>query len=160
MRHPSSSTSQLFVLLTCSSLSTPLLSPLFLLRLRSGCHHGACKVHGSLSRAGKVRAQTPKVEVQEKPKKPKGRAGQRLKFNRAGRTPSRPSKRPLVVIFFFFYACCRCACPPCASFRRIVFAPRGDSVCRDVCRDGYQLLKAISCALRRGAWNYTPILWS
>lgn len=42
----------------------------------------AGKVHGSLSRAGKVRAQTPKVEVQEKPKKPKGRAGQRLKFNR------------------------------------------------------------------------------
>jgi len=40
------------------------------------------KVHGSLSRAGKVRAQTPKVEKQEKPKKPKGRAGQRLKFNR------------------------------------------------------------------------------
>lgn len=42
----------------------------------------AGKVHGSLSRAGKVRAQTPKVEKQEKPKKPKGRAGQRLKFNR------------------------------------------------------------------------------
>lgn len=39
-RLPSSSTSQLFVLLACSSLSTPLLSPLFLLRLRSGCHHG------------------------------------------------------------------------------------------------------------------------
>ena len=32
------------------------------------------KVHGSLSRAGKVRNQTPKVDKQEKQKQPKGRA--------------------------------------------------------------------------------------
>lgn len=31
------------------------------------------KVHGSLARAGKVRAQTPKVEKQEKKKKKTGR---------------------------------------------------------------------------------------
>jgi len=31
-------------------------------------------VHGSLARAGKVKAQTPKVAKQEKPKKPRGRA--------------------------------------------------------------------------------------
>lgn len=40
------------------------------------------KVHGSLARAGKVRGQTPKVEAQEKMKKPRGRAAQRLKYNR------------------------------------------------------------------------------
>eukprot|EP00190_Bangiopsis_sp_CCMP1999_P006688 CAMPEP_0198723170 /NCGR_PEP_ID=MMETSP1475-20131203/708_1 /TAXON_ID= ORGANISM="Unidentified sp., Strain CCMP1999" /NCGR_SAMPLE_ID=MMETSP1475 /ASSEMBLY_ACC=CAM_ASM_001111 /LENGTH=61 /DNA_ID=CAMNT_0044484197 /DNA_START=78 /DNA_END=263 /DNA_ORIENTATION=- len=40
------------------------------------------KVHGSLSRAGKVRGQTPKVEKQEKKKSPRGRAGQRAKYNR------------------------------------------------------------------------------
>lgn len=40
------------------------------------------KVHGSLARAGKVRGQTPKVAKQEKPKKPKGRAAMRLKYNR------------------------------------------------------------------------------
>lgn len=42
----------------------------------------AGKVHGSLARAGKVRGQTPKVAPQEKAKKPKGRASQRLKYNR------------------------------------------------------------------------------
>jgi small subunit ribosomal protein S30e len=36
------------------------------LRLRGG------KVHGSLARAGKVRAQTPKVDKQEKRKKKRG----------------------------------------------------------------------------------------
>jgi ubiquitin C len=46
------------------------------LRLRGG------KVHGSLARAGKVRAQTPKVEKQEKRKKKRGRAFRRLQYNR------------------------------------------------------------------------------
>ncbi|BAM83060.1 40S ribosomal protein S30 [Cyanidioschyzon merolae strain 10D] len=40
------------------------------------------KVHGSLARAGKVKAQTPKVAKQEKPKKPRGRANLRAKYNR------------------------------------------------------------------------------
>jgi len=40
------------------------------------------KVHGSLARAGKVKSQTPKVEAQEKKKKPKGRAMKRIKYNR------------------------------------------------------------------------------
>jgi small subunit ribosomal protein S30e len=40
------------------------------------------KVHGSLSRAGKVKANTPKVEKAEKKKKPNGRAGKRAMFNR------------------------------------------------------------------------------
>ena len=40
------------------------------------------KVHGSLARAGKVRGQTPKVAKMDKPKKPTGRAFQRLKYNR------------------------------------------------------------------------------
>ena len=40
------------------------------------------KVHGSLSRAGKVRNQTPKVDKQEKQKQPKGRAHKRLCYNR------------------------------------------------------------------------------
>ncbi|KAI1169859.1 ribosomal protein S30 [Nemania sp. FL0916] len=40
------------------------------------------KVHGSLARAGKVRSQTPKVEPQEKPKKPKGRARKREIYTR------------------------------------------------------------------------------
>ncbi|TKR86933.1 hypothetical protein L596_011428 [Steinernema carpocapsae] len=40
------------------------------------------KVHGSLARAGKVRAQTPKVEKQEKKKKKSGRAMRRLQYNR------------------------------------------------------------------------------
>uniref|UniRef100_A0A915D0W4 Ubiquitin-like domain-containing protein n=1 Tax=Ditylenchus dipsaci TaxID=166011 RepID=A0A915D0W4_9BILA len=46
------------------------------LRLRGG------KVHGSLARAGKVRAQTPKVEKMEKRKKKRGRASRRVQFNR------------------------------------------------------------------------------
>jgi len=46
------------------------------LRLRGG------KVHGSLARAGKVRAQTPKVEKQEKKKKKTGRAARRIQYNR------------------------------------------------------------------------------
>ncbi|GAQ42076.1 40S ribosomal eS30 domain-containing protein [Aspergillus tubingensis] len=40
------------------------------------------KVHGSLARAGKVKAATPKVEKQEKPKSPKGRARKRLIYTR------------------------------------------------------------------------------
>ncbi|KAL1974860.1 hypothetical protein VTN31DRAFT_5064 [Thermomyces dupontii] len=40
------------------------------------------KVHGSLARAGKVKAATPKVEKQEKPKSPKGRARKRLLYTR------------------------------------------------------------------------------
>jgi small subunit ribosomal protein S30e len=40
------------------------------------------KVHGSLARAGKVRGQTPKVAKQEKKKRPKGRAGKRIVYNR------------------------------------------------------------------------------
>ncbi|KAI9647756.1 40S ribosomal protein S30 [Ciborinia camelliae] len=40
------------------------------------------KVHGSLARAGKVKSQTPKVEPQEKKKRPKGRAAKREKFTR------------------------------------------------------------------------------
>ncbi|CAL8080871.1 unnamed protein product [Calicophoron daubneyi] len=40
------------------------------------------KVHGSLARAGKVRAQTPKVERQEKKKKPRGRAKRRMQYNK------------------------------------------------------------------------------
>jgi len=40
------------------------------------------KVHGSLARAGKVKSQTPKVEAQEKPKTPKGRAHKREQYTR------------------------------------------------------------------------------
>ncbi|KAK4246486.1 ribosomal protein S30 [Corynascus similis CBS 632.67] len=40
------------------------------------------KVHGSLARAGKVKSQTPKVEPQEKPKVPKGRAHKREQYTR------------------------------------------------------------------------------
>jgi small subunit ribosomal protein S30e len=40
------------------------------------------KVHGSLARAGKVKSQTPKVEPQEKKKKPKGRAYKRVVYTR------------------------------------------------------------------------------
>ncbi|KAJ2850532.1 40S ribosomal protein S30, partial [Coemansia erecta] len=38
--------------------------------------------HGSLARAGKVKSQTPKVDPQEKAKKPTGRAKKREMFNR------------------------------------------------------------------------------
>lgn len=40
------------------------------------------KVHGSLSRAGKVKGSTPKVEPQEKKKQPRGRAKKRMQYNR------------------------------------------------------------------------------
>ena len=40
------------------------------------------KTHGTLGRAGKVRAQTPYVEPEEKKKKRTGRAGKRIKYNR------------------------------------------------------------------------------
>ena len=38
------------------------------------------KVHGGLARAGKVKAQTPKVEKTPKPKKPVGRAYKRMLY--------------------------------------------------------------------------------
>merc|ERR1719392_258902 len=40
------------------------------------------KVHGSLSRAGKVKGQTPKVEKSEKKKAKCGRAKRRFQYNR------------------------------------------------------------------------------
>ena len=40
------------------------------------------KQHGSLSRAGKVKGQTPKVEKKDKRKDPRGRAKKRMLFNR------------------------------------------------------------------------------
>ncbi|XP_047494374.1 FAU ubiquitin-like and ribosomal protein S30 isoform X1 [Penaeus chinensis] len=40
------------------------------------------KVHGSLSRAGKVKGQTPKVEKKEKRKSKTGRAKRRIQYNR------------------------------------------------------------------------------
>jgi len=40
------------------------------------------KVHGGLARAGKVKAQTPKVEKAEKPKKPVGRAYKRFLYTK------------------------------------------------------------------------------
>jgi len=40
------------------------------------------KVHGSLARAGKVKAQTPKVAPQEKSKKKTGRAKKRIQYNK------------------------------------------------------------------------------
>ncbi|XP_069937672.1 ubiquitin-like FUBI-ribosomal protein eS30 fusion protein isoform X2 [Cherax quadricarinatus] len=40
------------------------------------------KVHGSLSRAGKVKGQTPKVEKKEKKKSKTGRAKRRIQYNR------------------------------------------------------------------------------
>jgi small subunit ribosomal protein S30e len=40
------------------------------------------KQHGSLSRAGKVKGQTPKVEKKDKRKEPRGRAKKRMLFNR------------------------------------------------------------------------------
>ena len=43
---------------------------------------GGMPVHGSLARAGKVRAQTPQVDKQEKKKKKTGRAKCRLQYNR------------------------------------------------------------------------------
>ncbi|XP_075591132.1 uncharacterized protein LOC142598043 [Dermatophagoides farinae] len=40
------------------------------------------KVHGSLARAGKVKAQTPKVAKQETKKAPTGRFKKRIQYNR------------------------------------------------------------------------------
>lgn len=40
------------------------------------------KVHGSLTRAGKVKGQTPKVEKTEKKKQPVGRAKKRMLYNK------------------------------------------------------------------------------
>jgi small subunit ribosomal protein S30e len=51
-------------------------------------------VHGSLARAGKVRSQTPKVAKAEKKKVPKGRAFQRLKYNRRFVNVGEHSKYP------------------------------------------------------------------
>ncbi|KAI5778661.1 ribosomal protein S30 [Geopyxis carbonaria] len=48
------------------------------------------KVHGSLARAGKVKSQTPKVEPQEKPKTPKGRAKKRILYVTTTTTTTTP----------------------------------------------------------------------
>ena len=49
----------------------------------SSCSFGLGKVHGSMARNGKVRKQAPKVEKQEKLKKPvMGRAKKRLQYKR------------------------------------------------------------------------------
>jgi len=48
------------------------------------------KVHGGLARAGKVRGQTPKVEKQDKKKKPTGRAKKRMLFNKRFATATNP----------------------------------------------------------------------
>ena len=41
------------------------------------------KIHGSLSRAGKVKNQTPKIDCNLQKKKPKtGRAGKRQRYNK------------------------------------------------------------------------------
>ncbi|XP_022855937.1 40S ribosomal protein S30-like [Olea europaea var. sylvestris] len=40
-----------------------------------------CKFHGSLARVGKVRGQTPKVAKQDKKKKPRSRAHERMQYN-------------------------------------------------------------------------------
>jgi small subunit ribosomal protein S30e len=71
------------------------------------------KQHGSLARAGKVKSQTPKVEKQEKKKKPKGRAYKRLLYNRRFVTVAnqRPGAKRRVLtrslshfsIFYLFY---------------------------------------------------------
>merc|ERR1711970_1626729 len=50
------------------------------LELNVGLQGG--KVHGSLSRAGKVKGQTPKVEKQDKKKAKTGRAKRRFQYNR------------------------------------------------------------------------------
>ncbi len=42
----------------------------------------AGKVHGSLARAGKVKAQTPKTPKEDKHRKPRGRAWQRTLYTR------------------------------------------------------------------------------
>ncbi|KAJ5872530.1 uncharacterized protein N7529_004883, partial [Penicillium soppii] len=62
---------------TQESLHTPLQSPV---HQRQSSNMG--KVHGSLARAGKVKAATPKVEPQEKKKNPKGRAYKRVLYTR------------------------------------------------------------------------------
>jgi len=40
------------------------------------------KQHGTIAKAGKVKAQTPKIEKKEKRKQPRGRAKKRMQFNR------------------------------------------------------------------------------
>ena len=52
------------------------------------------KVHGSLSRAGKVRNATPKVEKQDKKKLPRGRALRRMKYNRRFNVGTCTSRQP------------------------------------------------------------------
>merc|ERR1739838_380528 len=51
------------------------------------------KVHGSLSRAGKVKGQTPKVEKKEKKKAKTGRAKRRIQYNPASSMSLLPSAR-------------------------------------------------------------------
>ena len=56
------------------------------------------KVHGSLARAGKVRNQTPKVDKQEKKKRPKGRAYKRVQARASPvAVPGAPPQPPLFV---------------------------------------------------------------
>ena len=45
-------------------------------------NHKMGKIHGSLARAGKVKAQTPKVEKAEKKKTTTGRARKRKLYNK------------------------------------------------------------------------------
>eukprot|EP00019_Armaparvus_languidus_P009823 CAMPEP_0168580152 /NCGR_PEP_ID=MMETSP0420-20121227/635_1 /TAXON_ID=498008 /ORGANISM="Pessonella sp." /LENGTH=73 /DNA_ID=CAMNT_0008614231 /DNA_START=80 /DNA_END=301 /DNA_ORIENTATION=+ len=53
------------------------------------------KVHGGLARAGKVKGQTPKVEVEEKTKQLTGRAKRRAQYNkRFINVPTGPGRRP------------------------------------------------------------------
>ena len=79
--------------MTASTLLAASATPKFYNSTLSFINHGTSPVlktnprfqgkqHGSLARAGKVKSQTPKVEKQEKKKKPKGRAMKRLLYNR------------------------------------------------------------------------------
>ena len=52
----------------------------------------AGKVHGSLSRAGKVKGQTPDAEKQAKRKKPRGRAFKRMQYNKRFNVAKGPGK--------------------------------------------------------------------
>jgi len=52
--------------------------------------------HGSLAKSGKVRKQTPKVAKQEKQRKPKGRAYQRMQYRKRFETvlPGKKNRSP------------------------------------------------------------------
>lgn len=53
------------------------------------------RVHGSLSQAGKVRLNTPKVPKQEKPKEVRGRAHIRMIYNKRFLTINPDAKRKI-----------------------------------------------------------------